>query len=214
MVFVIAGMGGGLEAHRRLPDRVQELACGLVALVGPRAQRAGDQGVERRERRIVLHSVDRSLAALADAGKAVVVACDHGMFDGPHTGMEDIPAMLERVGDGPDAILLSPALDGRDLAADQTEVDRNEHRPGEQGGWPAMARPALQHHALARLDVAALLDGNTGAPLELNCLHRCLTVRKEGRATLPRVSPKPAGRDGSILGPADARGKQYLGNRP
>ena len=35
-----------------------------------------------------------------DAGKAVVVACDHGMFDGPHTGMEDIPAMLERVGDG------------------------------------------------------------------------------------------------------------------
>lgn len=45
-----------------------------------------------------------------DAGKAVVVACDHGMFDGPHTGMEDIPAMLERVGDGPDAILLSPGL--------------------------------------------------------------------------------------------------------
>jgi DhnA family fructose-bisphosphate aldolase class Ia len=45
-----------------------------------------------------------------DAGKAVVVACDHGMFDGPHAGMEDIPAMLERVGDGPDAILLSPGM--------------------------------------------------------------------------------------------------------
>ena len=43
-------------------------------------------------------------------GKAVVVACDHGMFDGPHAGMEDIPAMLERVGDGPDAILLSPGM--------------------------------------------------------------------------------------------------------
>ena len=40
-----------------------------------------------------------------DAGKAVVVACDHGMFDGPHAGMEDIPAMLERMGDGPDAVL-------------------------------------------------------------------------------------------------------------
>lgn len=45
-----------------------------------------------------------------DTGKAVVVACDHGMFDGPHAGMEDIPAMLERVGDGPDAILLSPGM--------------------------------------------------------------------------------------------------------
>ncbi len=45
-----------------------------------------------------------------DGGKAVVVACDHGMFDGPHAGMEDIPAMLERVGDGPDAILLAPGM--------------------------------------------------------------------------------------------------------
>jgi len=44
------------------------------------------------------------------SGKAVVVACDHGMFDGPHAGMEDIPAMLERVGDGPDAYLLSPGM--------------------------------------------------------------------------------------------------------
>ncbi|MEI7435236.1 MAG: hypothetical protein WCL16_00340 [bacterium] len=43
-------------------------------------------------------------------GKAVVVACDHGMFDGPHKGMENITAMLERVGDGPDAILLSPGM--------------------------------------------------------------------------------------------------------
>ena len=42
--------------------------------------------------------------------KAVVVACDHGMFDGPHHGMEDIPAMLKRLGDGPDAILMSPGM--------------------------------------------------------------------------------------------------------
>ena len=42
--------------------------------------------------------------------KSVVVACDHGMFDGPHAGMEDIPAMLEKLGDGPDAILLSPGM--------------------------------------------------------------------------------------------------------
>jgi DhnA family fructose-bisphosphate aldolase class Ia len=45
-----------------------------------------------------------------ESGKAVVVACDHGMFDGPHAGMEDIPAMLKRIGDGPDAILLSPGM--------------------------------------------------------------------------------------------------------
>lgn len=46
------------------------------------------------------------------SGKAVVVACDHGMFDGPHAGMEDIPAMLARIGDGPDAILLAPGMLG------------------------------------------------------------------------------------------------------
>jgi DhnA family fructose-bisphosphate aldolase class Ia len=45
-----------------------------------------------------------------DGGRAVVVACDHGMFDGPHAGMEDIPAMLDRLGDGPDAVLLSPGM--------------------------------------------------------------------------------------------------------
>lgn len=45
-----------------------------------------------------------------DEGKAVVVACDHGMFDGPHAGMEDIPAMLKRLGDGADGILLSPGI--------------------------------------------------------------------------------------------------------
>jgi len=47
---------------------------------------------------------------LGEQGKAVIVACDHGMFDGPHAGMEDIAAMLERVGDGPDGILLSPGM--------------------------------------------------------------------------------------------------------
>ena len=47
-----------------------------------------------------------------DTGRAVVVACDHGMFDGPHAGMEDVPAMLARIGDGADAILLSPGMLG------------------------------------------------------------------------------------------------------
>ena len=45
-----------------------------------------------------------------EAKRAVVVACDHGMFDGPHAGMQDIPAMLQRLGDGADGILLSPGM--------------------------------------------------------------------------------------------------------
>ncbi len=44
------------------------------------------------------------------SGKAVVVACDHGMFAGPHPGMEDIGAMLVRMGDGPDGYLMSPGM--------------------------------------------------------------------------------------------------------
>jgi len=47
---------------------------------------------------------------LGAEGKAVVVACDHGMFDGPHAGMEDIGRMLQAIGDGADAILLSPGM--------------------------------------------------------------------------------------------------------
>ena len=53
---------------------------------------------------------------LGEKGRAVVVACDHGMFDGPHTGMEDIPAMLERIGDGADAVLLAPGMLGHSKA--------------------------------------------------------------------------------------------------
>lgn len=44
------------------------------------------------------------------SNRAVVVACDHGMFDGPHAGMENIGVMLGRIGDGADAILLSPGM--------------------------------------------------------------------------------------------------------
>jgi DhnA family fructose-bisphosphate aldolase class Ia len=47
---------------------------------------------------------------LQPTGKAVVVACDHGLFDGPHAGMENLGAMLQRLGDGPDGVLLSPGM--------------------------------------------------------------------------------------------------------
>lgn len=45
-----------------------------------------------------------------DRSRAVVVACDHGMFDGPHAGMENVADMLQRIGDEPDAVLLSPGM--------------------------------------------------------------------------------------------------------
>lgn len=46
----------------------------------------------------------------SDRNRSVIIACDHGMFDGPHAGMEDLATMLQRVGDGPDAILLAPGM--------------------------------------------------------------------------------------------------------
>jgi len=45
-----------------------------------------------------------------ETGRAVIVACDHGMFDGVHKGMENIAAMLVNLGHGPDAVLLSPGM--------------------------------------------------------------------------------------------------------
>jgi DhnA family fructose-bisphosphate aldolase class Ia len=50
-------------------------------------------------------------AKLFDGGrKPVVVAIVHGMFDGPHHAMENIPATLEKLGDAPDGVLLSPGV--------------------------------------------------------------------------------------------------------
>jgi len=43
-------------------------------------------------------------------GRAVIIACDHGMFDGPHRKMEDIPGMLKLIGDKADGILMSPGI--------------------------------------------------------------------------------------------------------
>lgn len=42
--------------------------------------------------------------------RAVIIACDHGMFDGPHRMMENIPEMLKRIGDEADVILMSPGI--------------------------------------------------------------------------------------------------------
>jgi DhnA family fructose-bisphosphate aldolase class Ia len=52
------------------------------------------------------------LARLFDGtGNAVVVAVDHGLYNGPRPGFDDIPGIVRRLG-AADAILLSPGMAG------------------------------------------------------------------------------------------------------
>jgi putative autoinducer-2 (AI-2) aldolase len=50
------------------------------------------------------------LQRLMGAGRAVVIAIDHGMFDGPIPAMEDLPATAAKVNPVVDAILLAPGM--------------------------------------------------------------------------------------------------------
>jgi class I fructose-bisphosphate aldolase len=50
------------------------------------------------------------LKRLFGHGRAVVIAMDHGMFDGPIPGMEDLPATAARINPCVDAVLLSPGM--------------------------------------------------------------------------------------------------------
>ena len=43
-------------------------------------------------------------------GAAVVIAIDHGMFDGPIPAMEDLPATARRVNPAVDAVLVAPGM--------------------------------------------------------------------------------------------------------
>ena len=47
------------------------------------------------------------LARLFDGGNAVVAAIDHGLYNGPRPGFEDLAAVVDRLS-GADAILISP----------------------------------------------------------------------------------------------------------
>jgi len=50
------------------------------------------------------------LERLFGGGNAVIIAIDHGMFDGPIAGMEDLPATAARINPDVDAVLLSPGM--------------------------------------------------------------------------------------------------------
>ncbi len=43
-------------------------------------------------------------------GRAVIIAIDHGLFDGPIAGMEDLPATAGKINPAVDAVLLSPGM--------------------------------------------------------------------------------------------------------
>lgn len=50
------------------------------------------------------------LQRLMGDGHAVIVAIDHGMFDGPIPAMEDLPATAARINPCVDAVLLAPGM--------------------------------------------------------------------------------------------------------
>ncbi len=50
------------------------------------------------------------LQRLLGDGHAVVVACDHGLFDGPIPAMENLPATVEKINPIVDGVLLAPGM--------------------------------------------------------------------------------------------------------
>ncbi len=50
------------------------------------------------------------LRRLVGDGRAVIIAADHGLFDGPIPGMEDLPATIEKINPVVDAVLLAPGM--------------------------------------------------------------------------------------------------------
>ncbi len=47
---------------------------------------------------------------LVGDGHAVIIAVDHGLFDGPIPAMEDLPATVEKINPVVDAVLLAPGM--------------------------------------------------------------------------------------------------------
>lgn len=50
------------------------------------------------------------LGRLLGEGPAVIIAIDHGMFDGPLPAMEDLPATVDQINPIVDAVLLVPGM--------------------------------------------------------------------------------------------------------
>ncbi|MBN2302386.1 MAG: hypothetical protein JXN60_07725 [Lentisphaerae bacterium] len=117
-----------------------------------------------------------------ESGRAVIVACDHGMFDGPHAGMEDIAGMLSRIGDGADGILLSPGM----LPHAQACFSRRNS---------PMAIVRLNYNSVFAFKwgyrdsvISNLYQPSDAAALGADCVLICLTLKTGDEATDARNS--------------------------
>jgi len=57
-----------------------------------------------------MNAVDIKLGRLFASGNAVVVACDHGEFDGPIPGMVNLAETVSRISRDVDGVLMSPGM--------------------------------------------------------------------------------------------------------
>jgi DhnA family fructose-bisphosphate aldolase class Ia len=57
-----------------------------------------------------MNGIEIKKRKLFSRGNAVIIACDHGEFDGPIQGMEDIQETVSKINKKVDAVLLSPGM--------------------------------------------------------------------------------------------------------
>lgn len=57
-----------------------------------------------------MNALEIKTQKLFSAGNAVIIACDHGEFDGPIPGMVDLAQTVARIHPGVDGVLLSPGM--------------------------------------------------------------------------------------------------------
>ena len=59
---------------------------------------------------MVLDGRELRLQRLVGDGRAVIIAVDHGLFDGPIPAMENLPSTVEKINPLVDAVLLAPGM--------------------------------------------------------------------------------------------------------
>jgi DhnA family fructose-bisphosphate aldolase class Ia len=57
-----------------------------------------------------VNGIELKMKRLMSSGRAVIVACDHGEFDGPIPGMINLAETIQRINKNVDGVLLSPGM--------------------------------------------------------------------------------------------------------
>ena len=57
-----------------------------------------------------MNGIELKMKRLMSSGRAVIVACDHGEFDGPIPGMINLAETIQRINKNVDGVLLSPGM--------------------------------------------------------------------------------------------------------